>query len=73
MTEKYRPANGTEGDVFMERFCFQCKNDDYPEGDGCRILANTFAFDVDDERYPSEWIYDKDGKPVCTAFESDNP
>lgn len=25
--EKYRPANGTEGEIFMETYCYRCAND----------------------------------------------
>jgi hypothetical protein len=68
MNDKYRPSNGTEGIGFQERYCFRCKNDDEEKGKLCDILTRTYAFDVDDPRYPEEWTY-KDGKPVCTAFQ----
>lgn len=68
----YQPSNGTEGDCFYCSFCEHCErdaqySDDTPEL-GCQILADTFAFNVDDPRYPKEWVYDKDGLPTCTAY-----
>ena len=80
--EKYRPANGSEGECFMEEFCFQCELDRErqeweagknrhpwtPEPRGCQILADTMAYDHADPKYPEEWTFDKKGEPTCTAF-----
>ena len=38
---------------------------------GCLIIADTFAFEITDPKYPKEWVYDKDGRPSCTAFTTD--
>ena len=62
--EKYRPSNGTEGDLFISGNCYHCMED----GDNCEILHRTFAHDVEDPEYPSEWQYGTDGQPTCTAF-----
>jgi len=71
--KKYRPANGHEGELFFGAWCAGCERDRaFRESDcecpGCDILARTYAFDVDDLRYPSEWIIGTDGQPRCTAF-----
>lgn len=70
--EAYRPSNGTEGEMFMSRWCARCAKDnlnpDTGEG-GCEIIANAFAFDIADAEYPREWRY-VDGEPVCAAFEA---
>lgn len=66
-SNKYRPSNGTEGESFMERYCYRCKHES-PQAP-CPIIGNTMAHDVDDEQYPTEWIYGADGKPTCTKFE----
>ena len=69
MSGKYRPSNGTEGEFFMERWCYRCRHDSAPD-DFCPILATTMAFDVDDPEYPSEWVQNEDGiGGYCTAFE----
>lgn len=74
----YRPGNGTEGEVFMDRWCRHCARDlamsegkDMEECDDdemCKIIGNTMAFDIGDPEYPNEWQYDHKGMPVCTAF-----
>jgi len=68
--EKYRPSNGTEGDIFMVNFCEKCTKD-YFNGNvaGCPIIANSMSYDIADERYPKEWQYGADGQPTCTAFD----
>lgn len=75
--EPYRPSNGTEGEMFMEQWCSRCARDvayrnNKPEY-GCRILAATFVFDIDDPEYPKEWIRQATddewpGTARCTAF-----
>jgi hypothetical protein len=65
---KYRPSNGTEGDFFMDKFCFRCRNDS--EDAQCSLLIASMVFDVDDPEYPSEWVQNEDGiGGYCTAFE----
>lgn len=71
MTERFRPSNGTHGDVFMCEFCFQCikwpHNPDAKKQ--CNIALRALAHDIEDEAYPDQWCY-QDGKPTCTAFKS---
>jgi len=67
--DKYRPSNGTEGEFFMEQFCYRCTK--YEWDKGCDIQLRTMFFDVEDDEYPQEWQYDETGKPTCTDFECD--
>lgn len=60
----FRPSNGTEGHGFIGEWCCNCERD--RDGD-CKIVAATFAYDVDDPEYPKEWVEDERG-PRCTAF-----
>lgn len=78
----YRPSNGTEGESFIEDMCGNCERDrafreDPDRNDGCPILAASYAFNIDDPRYPQEWQYvwfGGDECPTCTAFvESGKP
>lgn len=63
MPDKYRPSNGTEGEMFMQRWCGRCA-----AFDDCPIWIDTMTYDTDDPEYPAEWIYQ--GKnPVCTAYQ----
>jgi len=67
--QKWRPSNGTEGEMFMEAFCYKCLNDDIAKD--CDILLNSMLYDTDDDRYPKEMQIDKDGQPTCIAFKKD--
>lgn len=76
--EKYRPSNGTEGDLFMDAFCRRCQRDgamregmDFDECDDnerCDLIGRTMLHPIEAPEYPSEWQYGKDGQPCCTAF-----
>ena len=76
--EKYRPANGYEGEIFFSFWCRHCERDksmhedcDITECDEdqlCEIIADTMIFDVDDDGYPHQWTYGLDGQPCCTAY-----
>lgn len=75
MTRPYQPSNGTEGEAFMERFCYRCKRDlEFQldqNAEGCPIIVASMAFDPGEDGYPPEWIQDTgDGlsNPRCTAF-----
>lgn len=74
--KSYRPANGTEGMVFMEIYCERCERDaryrETDDGeDGCPIVAASMLYDIGEEGYPKEWVYGADGRPTCTAFEEE--
>lgn len=67
---KYRPSNGTEGMGFTEHFCDNCINQ-HPDPDNkkqCKILMRSMCYDLKDPEYPSEWTYDEQNRPTCTAF-----
>lgn len=64
----YRPSNGTEGELFMQKYCYTCKKDDQKDL-FCPLLGDALCFDVDDEEFPKEWTYGLDGLPTCTAYE----
>jgi len=65
---KYRPSNGTEGMIFLDKFCDHCIYDDPDNEIYCEIIEKTMIFDVDDKGYPIEWRYGEDGQPICTKF-----
>lgn len=69
-TKKYRPSNGTEGMAFMSEFCDTCIHENAvpDKKPNCEIMTNSMCLGIDDKDYPSEWTYDKDGKPICTKF-----
>lgn len=63
--QKWRPSNGTEGEIFISSWCFECQRDSEQD---CPIVAATFIYDVDDEKYPQQWQYGADGQPKCTEW-----
>jgi hypothetical protein len=75
---KYRPGNGTEGELFIESWCGQCERDhgmmkglpleECDDNQVCDIIARTFAFSVNDPNYPDDWQYGADGQPRCHSF-----
>lgn len=72
MTEpkKYRPSNGTEGEIFMNNYCDHCIHEKWSHtqchGDKqCDILSTAFITG----EYVPEWIYNENGKPTCTAYQ----
>lgn len=77
MNYKYRPSSGTEGMAFAEVWCMHCTRDramregepieECDDDELCPIIAATALYDVDDQKYPVEWIIDATG-PRCTAF-----
>lgn len=76
--QKYRPSNATEGSIFINEWCANCAKDkEMSEGkpfeecephELCPLIGATHLYDVDDPKYPPEWIYGGDGQPKCTAF-----
>ena len=69
--KKYRPSNGTEGDCFMSKHCYQCIHDNpdcTAKAPRCDIMTLTMCLDLNDKDYPKEWIYGEDDKPKCTKF-----
>lgn len=64
----YRPSNGTEGEMFQEGLCHRCARDPDTGGSMCEILLASMLFSIGDPGYPPEWVYDRTGRPTCTAF-----
>ena len=80
--DTYRPANGTEGDMFFAGECQDCIHQTltlYTENHMCFTEAKSWR-DIDDEQYPIELQYGTDGQPCCrrkmtlpTRSKQDNP
>jgi hypothetical protein len=69
-TKAYRPSNGTEGEIFMEKYCERCIHDDLENDNGCKIIAFSLAYSIGDPEYPKEWIY---GEPIESAKTDRSP
>lgn len=68
----YRPANGSEGEIFEAKWCSRCKKDDPETESYCDILSAAMAYNIGDENYPVEWVEDDTG-PMCMAFDEGRP
>lgn len=77
MNKPYIPSNRTEGGIFRQQFCDQCRHDHKytvtgDPDDACQILNATLIYNPGDVGYPKEWIYE-DPKDIfsgtCTGFE----
>lgn len=73
--QRFRPSNGTCGEIFHEAFCYQCIHERWVhrmsedrDEDKCEIWSRVMAYEKDDPRYPTEWIYNSEGWPVCTSW-----
>lgn len=74
----YQPCNGSEGIEFTGTWCGKCARDksmsegapleECDDDERCDLIANSMAYDIEEEGYPKEWIYAQDGQPCCTAF-----
>ncbi|MEN6401130.1 MAG: hypothetical protein ABFD94_04240 [Armatimonadia bacterium] len=67
----YRPANGTEGDIFASQFCDRCEHERewrHDDVSPCEIRNRTFMHGTNHPDYPQEWRLDAEGYPTCTAF-----
>ena len=58
--KKYTPSNGTEGMIFMSRWCDKCSKEKR-----CPILTDKLLNGYDSNRL--EWIYENNN-PICTSF-----
>jgi hypothetical protein len=63
----YRPSSGIEGMRFFDRFCDRCEHNKV-ESNPCEIWMDTWEYEIDDPKYPREWIT-KNGAPHCKKFE----
>lgn len=67
---KFVPANGCDYADFYNQFCSQCKYEDYDAERWCKIHSAAMNSDYgDDTNHPIEWTFDKNDRPVCTAFQ----
>lgn len=76
--EKYRPSNGTEGNLFFAAWCCKCQRDksmreganidECDDNERCDIIADTLLYKTSDPEYPTAWQYGRDGQPCCTQF-----
>jgi len=67
----YRPSNSSEGDIFYNAWCMNCRHEDH-DRHPCEIFSATLVLDAGHPNYPKEWVEDENG-PRCTKFERGAP
>lgn len=72
----FRPANGTDVMAFTGTYCDRCEGDalyreTYNGKDGCPLIANSMLYKLGKPAYPTEWVYNENRCPTCTAFEEE--
>lgn len=77
LIQLYQPANGTEGEWFIGKWCCQCERDkslseglpieECDDDQKCDIVFRSMTYNKDEPEYPNEWRI-QNGRPVCTAF-----
>jgi hypothetical protein len=72
--KKYRPSSGREGEAFMSSHCYQCIHerwihfqDEDRDEDKCDIMSRSLVYEIDDPRYPKEWVI-INNEPTCLEF-----
>lgn len=64
--DTYRPANGTEEDMFFGEECRRCIHQtNYGENHICETEWESSINQKEDDDYPSELQYGNDGQPCC--------
>ena len=69
----FRPSNGTEGMIWMEEFCYCCIHEKWSHTQDnndqkCDIMSRSILYEKKEEGYPTEWVFDPEGWPVCTDW-----
>ncbi len=71
--QRYQPSNGTEGMIFIDKWCSHCARDkamregepveECDDRELCPIIARSMA-----DGGCEEWVYGSDGQPRCTQY-----
>lgn len=64
--ELYMPSNGSEGEIFLEKWCGNCKKDSTFRKEDAKTMCPIFTKSLVEDNV-KQWIY-KDGIPTCTSF-----
>ena len=66
--ESWKPVTQAEADAFQANYCANCTKRPKTFGAVCGIWRAAEMYSVGDRKYPDEWQYGDEGKPVCTAY-----
>lgn len=64
--QSFMPSNGTDGMMFCAEFCDNCVHQ-HPDPNSDHH-CNDILLKSELGEQPTEWVYDANGHPTCTAF-----
>ena len=64
----WKPSTQTEADIFQVKYCTSCTKRPKTFGVACEIWRAAEMYNVGESKYPTEWQYGGNGKPVCTGY-----
>ena len=65
----WKPHTQAEADTFQTNYCANCTKRPKTFGVACGIWRAAERYSVGESKYPTEWQYGDEGKPVCTAHQ----
>ena len=66
----WKPSTQAEADTFQAKHCANCTKRPKTFGVACGIWRAAEMYNVGESKYPAEWQYGYEGKPVCTAHQA---
>ena len=66
--QSWKPYTQAEADTFHVNYCANCTKRPKTFGIACSIWRAAEMYDVGENKYPAEWQYTEEGRPVCTAY-----
>lgn len=64
----WKPGTQVEADAFRANHCATCTKRPKTFGVSCIIWQTAKVYSVGESKYPTEWQYTDEGRPVCTAY-----
>lgn len=68
----WKPSTQAEADIFREKYCVSCAKRPKTFGMACEIWRAAEMYSVGESKYPTEWQYGENGKPVCAGIKRSN-
>lgn len=66
----WKPSTQAEADIFQAKYCANCAKRPRTFGVACEIWRAAEMYSVGESKYPAEWQYGENGKPVCTWYQA---
>lgn len=68
--QSWKPSTQAEADTFHANYCANCTKRPKTFGVACGIWRAAEMYNVDESKYPAEWQYTDEGRPVCLAYQA---